>query len=138
MAVIEVSHYKEVEVPFSQIKVETTRGTGNGGQHKNSTDSCVIMTHKPTGIKAVEDGRSQLTNRENAYKKLKMRINTYYRTGFLEEASEERRDQIGDGSRSDKRRTYRVKDGMVTDHLTNKVASYKDIIRGKIHLLKRE
>ena len=115
--------------------METTRGTGNGGQHKNSTDSCVIMTHIPTGIKVVRDGRSQLTNRDDAYKEIKKRVNDYYRTGFMSNESEIRKEQIGDGTRSDKRRTYRVKDGVVIDHITNKTASIKDILKGKINLL---
>ena len=136
VAILEVSDYKEIEIPSCEIKVETTRGSGNGGQHKNSTDSCVIMTHKITGIKVVRDGRSQLSNRENAYKELKTRINTYYRTGFLQEASDYRKDQIGDGSRSDKRRTYRVKDGIVVDHITHKSTDIKNILKGKINLLK--
>lgn len=136
VAIIEVNNYKEIEIPYNEIKIETTRGSGNGGQHKNSTDSCVIMTHKTTGIKVVRDGRCQLTNREDAYKELKIRLNNYYRTGFLQEASEYRKEQIGDGSRSDKRRTYRVKDGIVVDHITNKTANIKDILKGKINLLK--
>ena len=73
VAFLEVDNYKEVEIPSNEIKIETTRGSGNGGQHKNSTDSCVIMIHKHTGIKVVRDGRSQLTNRDDAYKELKTR-----------------------------------------------------------------
>ncbi len=96
------------------------------------------MTHYSTGIKVVRDGRSQLTNREDAYKELKERVNHFYRTGHILEIADLRRAQIGDGSRSDKRRTYRVKDGMVIDHLTNKTATFKDIIRGRIYLLKQE
>lgn len=136
VALIEVNQYKAIEIPYSEIKIETTRGTGNGGQHKNSTDSCVIMTHSLTGIKVVRDGRSQLSNRDYAYEELKRRINEYYRTGFISEVSEARKGQIGDGTRSDKRRTYREKDGIVIDHITNKTASFKDILKGKIELLK--
>jgi protein subunit release factor A len=62
-------------------------------------------------------------------------VNEYYRTGHISEAVEERRDQIGNGDRGDKRRTYRVKDAIVIDHVTNKTASLKDILRGKIELL---
>jgi peptide chain release factor 1 len=62
-------------------------------------------------------------------------VNDFYRTGHLEESVEERREQIGKGDRSDKRRTYRVKDSLVVDHITNKTASLKDILRGKIDLL---
>ena len=94
------------------------------------------MTHYHTGIKVVRDGRSQLTNREDAYKELKRRLNEFYRTGHLNKEADVRREQIGDGTRSDKRRTYREKDGLVIDHLTNKQASFKDILKGKIELLK--
>jgi len=120
----------------NDIKIETTRGSGNGGQHKNSTDSCVIMTHISTGIKVVRDGRSQHSNKDDAFKEINRRVNNYYRTGFLNEASEFRKEQVGDGSRSDKRRTYKVKEGIVIDHITNKTASVKEILKGKINLLK--
>ena len=63
------------------------------------------MTHIPTGIKVVRDGRSQHSNKDDAYKEIKKRVNEFYRTGFLSDESENRRDQIGDGTRSDKRRT---------------------------------
>ena len=115
--------------------METTRGTGNGGQHKNTTDSCVVVTHEATGIKVVRDGRNQHKNKEDALKELKKRVNEFYRTGHVSEEVEERREQIGKGDRSDKRRTYRVKDSIVVDHITNKTASLKDILRGKIELL---
>lgn len=135
VALLDNNSYKEVDISLNEIKIETTRGTGNGGQHKNSTDSCVVMTHMPTGIKVVRDGRSQITNREEAYKEIKRRVNEYYRTGFLNDESEFRREQIGDGTRSDKRRTYRVKDGVVTDHITNKTVLVKEILKGRINLL---
>lgn len=118
-----------------EIKIETTRGSGAGGQHKNTTDSCVIVLHLPTGIKVVRDGRNQHANKEDALKELKRRVNEFYRTGHVSEEVEERRDQIGKGERSDKRRTYRVKDALVIDHITGKTASYKDIQRGRIELL---
>ena len=115
--------------------METTRGTGNGGQHKNTTDSCVVVTHHATGIKVVRDGRNQHKNKEDALKELKIRVNNFYKTGHMEESVEERREQIGKGDRSDKRRTYRVKDDLVVDHITNKSASLKDILKGRIILL---
>ncbi len=93
------------------------------------------MTHIPTGIKVVRDGRSQISNRDDAYKELKKRVNNFYCTGFMNEESEERNKQIGNSGRSKKRRTYRVKDGIVIDHVTNKTASIKDIFRGRIELL---
>lgn len=107
----------------------------NGGQHKNTTDSCVIVTHIATGIKVVRDGRNQHKNKDDALKELNKRVNEFYRTGHIGEVVEERREQIGKGNRGDKRRTYRVKDGQVTDHITNKTANLKDILKGKIELL---
>lgn len=116
--------------------METTRGNKKaGGQHQNSTDSCVVVIHIPTGIKVVRQGRHQTNNKIDALNEVKKRINDYYRTGYLNEASEIRKEQVGDGTRSDKRRTYRVKDGIVIDHITNKTASVKDIFKGRINLL---
>lgn len=135
VAILEENEYKEVELHPSEYRLETTRGTGNGGQHKNTTDSCVVVTHMATGIKVVRDGRNQHKNKEDALKELKTRVNQFYRTGHIEESVEERRDQIGKGDRGDKRRTYRVKDATVIDHITNKTASLKDILKGKLELL---
>lgn len=135
VALLETNDYKEVDIHPDEIKLETTRGTGNGGQHKNTTDSCVVVTHIATGIKVVRDGRQQCKNKEDALKELKKRVNEFYRTGHISEEIEERREQIGKGDRSDKRRTYRVKDGVVVDHITGKTASFKDIQKGRIDLL---
>lgn len=93
------------------------------------------MTHIPTDIKVVRDGRCQHKNKDDAYKEIKKRINEYYRKNKLSLETEIRREQIGDGTRSDKRRTYREKDGIVIDHITGKTAQLKDILRGKINLL---
>lgn len=135
VAILEVNDYKEVEIRPDEVRIETTRGSGNGGQHRNTTDSCVIITHYATGIKVVRDARDQHKNKDEAMKEITRRVNHFYRTGHDEELVEERRSQIGTGVRSDKRRTYRVKDAIVNDHITNKIASLKDILRGKIELL---
>ena len=94
-----------------------------------------MVTHHATGIKVVRDGRNQHKNKEDALKELKTRVNNFYKSGHMEESIEERREQIGKGDRSDKRRTYRVKDDLVVDHITNKTASLKDILKGRIILL---
>ena len=124
-----------MEIQPYEIRIETTRGSGPGGQHRNTTDSTVVITHTSTGIKVVRNGRCQHKNKEEGLIEIKKRVNEFYRTGHDNANSEERRDQIGDGGRSDKRRTYRVKDALVIDHVTNKTASLKDILRGKIELL---
>lgn len=94
-----------------------------------------MVTHHATGIKVVRDGRHQHKNKEDALNELTKRVNEFYRTGHLGDVVEERREQIGNGDRGDKRRTYRVKDAIVIDHITNKTASLKDILKGKIELL---
>ena len=135
VAVLEDKQYEEVEVRPDEVRIETTRGTGKGGQHRNVTDSCVIITDIATGISVKRDGRHQHKNKSEAIEELTKRVNTYYRTGHDEIICEEKRNQIGAGERSDKRRTYRVKDGIVTDHITGKTADIKDIFKGKIELL---
>lgn len=135
VALIEENDYKDIKLYPHEYRLETTRGTGNGGQKRNKTESCVVVTHIVTGIKVRRDSRSQLQNKEAAIAELTERVNNFYRTGHDSLTADNRSEQIGDGSRSDKRRTYRVKDDLVVDHITNKTASLKDILRGKIELL---
>jgi peptide chain release factor 1 len=89
----------------------------------------------PTGIKVVRDGRNQHKNKEEAYAEIKKRVNHFYKTGHTEEIVEERNNQIGNGERSDKKRTYRDKDDRVIDHETGKSASLKQFMKGKLELL---
>lgn len=94
------------------------------------------MTHFSTGIKVMVDGRDQHKNKRAAFKEMTKRINHFYKTGHMLEKIEVRKSQIGDGSTSSKRRTYNVKTSMVVDHITNKTARLKDVLRGKIELLR--
>lgn len=136
VAVIENQSYKEIEIPQSELKIETTRGNKKaGGQHQNSTDSCVVIIHIPTGIKVVRQGRHQTNNKADALNEIKKRVNNFYQTGYEEEIAEDRRNQIGNGERSDKKRTYRVKDNQVIDHETGKTITIKDLFKGRINLL---
>lgn len=129
------NQYKDVDIYPSEVRVEYTRGSGPGGQHKNTTDSCVILTHYSTGIKARVDGRSQHKNEDKAWKELTKRVNHYYKTGEDAREVENRKEQIGVGGRSEKRRTYRVKDDEVIDHISGKRTKLKFILRGKLELL---
>lgn len=135
VAVLEQKVYREAEIGMHELHIDYTRGTGNGGQHKNTTNSCVVIVHLPTGIKVVRDGRNQHRNKEDALAEIKKRVNSFYRTGHTEEIVEERNAQIGNGERSDKKRTYREKDDRVTDHETGKSASLKQFMKGKLELL---
>lgn len=136
VALLEDNELEYVDIRPDEVRIETIRGSGKGDQHRNVTDSCVVMTHYATGIKVMVDGRDQHQNRKNAFKEMATRVNHFYKTGYILNKIEERRDQIGIGARSDKRRTYRVKDGLVIDHISGKTAQLKYILRGKINLLK--
>lgn len=136
VAVLNKEEFEEIIIHPSEVEIITTRDSGPGGQHRNVTDSCVIMTHKATGIKIKQAKKSQHQNKREALRLLTKKVNNFYKTGRIEELAEERYEQIGDGGRGGKRRSYRVKDGKVVDHVSGKTAKLKDILRGKIELLK--
>ena len=107
----------EVNIDEKDLKVDTLRSSGAGGQHVNKTESCIRMTHLPTGIVVLcQDERSQTKNREKAMKVLKSRLYDYYQSQYDKEYSENRKSQVGTGDRSERIRTYNFPQGRVTDH----------------------
>jgi peptide chain release factor 1 len=119
----------------SEVSIIYTKDSGPGGQHRNKTESCVVMTHLATGIKVKEAGKDQHKNKREAFKKISKKVNHFYKTGHIEEEVEERREQIGTGFRGDKKRTYRVMDDSVIDHQTGKSCSFKKFMKGNLELL---
>ena len=109
---------EDIEVNFSMtdVRVDTMRASGAGGQHVNKTDSAVRMTHEPTGIVVVCDAKSQHQNRANAEKILKMRLYDMERERIDAERAGDRKSQVGSGDRSERIRTYNYSQGRVSDH----------------------
>lgn len=112
---------EDIDTGFSMndVRVDTMRASGAGGQHVNKTDSAVRMTHVPTGVVVVCDAKSQHMNRANAERLLKMKLYDMEKQRMDAERAEERAGQVGSGDRSERIRTYNYPQGRVTDHRIN-------------------
>ncbi len=109
---------EDIDIGFSMgdVRVDTMRASGAGGQHVNKTDSAVRMTHIPTGVVVVCDAKSQHMNRANAERLLKMRLYDMEKQRLDAERADDRKGQVGSGDRSERIRTYNYPQGRVTDH----------------------
>ncbi|MDW8095646.1 MAG: peptide chain release factor 1 [Aquificaceae bacterium] len=134
VAVLPETDETEIQIDPKDLRVETFRASGAGGQYVNTTESAVRITHLPTGITvSCQDERSQFQNRQKALKILYARLRDFYERQKEEEIARERKQQVGTGERSEKIRTYNFPQNRVTDHRIN-LTLYKlqDVLQGKL------
>ena len=134
VAVLPEAEDVEVEIDEKDLKIDTYRSSGAGGQHVNKTESCIRMTHLPTGIVVTcQDERSQIKNREKAMKVMKSRLYDYYNSKYQSEYAANRKSLVGTGDRSERIRTYNFPQGRITDHrIGYTVYSLEDFLEGNI------
>ncbi len=120
VAVMPKLEMEDVEINKADLKVDTFRSSGAGGQHVNKTESGVRFTHIPTGIVAEStDGRSQIRNREIALQRLYQKLHEARQREHVSRIASERKSLVGSGDRSDKIRTYNFPQNRLTDHRIN-------------------
>ncbi len=134
VAVLPETDETEIQIDPKDLKIETFRASGAGGQYVNTTETAVRVTHLPTGITvSCQDERSQFQNRQKALKILYARLRDFYERQREEELARERRQQVGTGERSEKIRTYNFPQNRVTDHRINlTLHRLEDVLEGKL------
>lgn len=119
VAVLPEAEEVDIDLPATDLRIDTMRASGAGGQHVNTTDSAVRIVHIPTGIMVVSAEKSQHRNREIALQTLRTRLYDMKRQEADDERSASRKGQVGSGDRSERIRTYNFPQGRLTDHRIN-------------------
>ena len=136
VAVLPEADEVDIEIKSSEIRIDTMRSSGAGGQHVNTTDSAVRITHLPTGTVVTSSEKSQHQNRAKAMQILRTKLMDIEKTQKDLERATNRKGQVGSGDRSERIRTYNFPQGRVTDHRIN-LTLYKldEIMNGSIGTL---
>ena len=136
VAVLDEPSGEGLHIDPGDLDESFTRGSGKGGQHRNKTDTCVILVHRPTGVRVrVDGGRSRTDNRETARQLLRAKLERGERARTNASRNRERSDQLGSGMRGDKVRTVALQRGTGTDHRSGRSMSAKHYLRGQLRPL---
>lgn len=137
VAVLDEPSESEIRIDPRDVDEKFVRGSGSGGQHRNTADTCVMLTHRPSGVAIrVDGGRSQWFNRQTAMGLLRARLKQARDRQGRTDRNAQRRAQVGSGQRGDKRRTISLQRDQVVDHVTGRRISAKRYLRGEIDALR--
>ena len=130
----EIDEVEAIEINKADLRIDTYRSSGAGGQHVNKTDSAIRITHLPTGIVVeCQDERSQHKNRARAMSLLNAKLLSQAQNKQQQEQAEERRNLVGSGDRSERIRTYNYPQGRITDHSINlTIYQLDDVMEGNL------
>ena len=132
VAVLPEAEDVEIEIRNEDLKIDTYRSSGAGGQHVNTTDSAVRITHLPTGVIATSSEKSQIQNREKAMKVLKARLYDMKLQEEQQKYASQRKSAVGTGDRSERIRTYNYPQSRVTDHRIGLTQKLNQIMEGNL------
>ena len=122
---------QRLSIDLRDLEYQVARGSGPGGQHRNKTESAVVLVHRPTGMTVYCDSDRSQIDRQTALKMLQFKLANEQEKAKAHSRNAERKDKIGSGERGDKIRTVRLQDGIVIDHATNRKVPAERYLRGR-------